>query len=211
MGTGRAPRSIISRDGRDCFTAARLSGHEDTAMRARILDQVIRRAGEIDATAPGSAPAPEFAPAPAPRHRLRLRWSLRHTHLPPQLPLKAQNPKSRASVRPRCRAQQTFQAGQLIRGLRHPRRLTFDRLVSLRSTRWVFPQPSGRRSALPDRRGEAPAYPHEAAPPPRPTPAPLVSTRRSLDCPPSARPTPKNWKLARLHGARLLYLLPNSL
>ena len=39
---------------------------EDTAMRARILDQVIRRAGEIDAAAPGSAPAPEFAPAPAP-------------------------------------------------------------------------------------------------------------------------------------------------
>ena len=39
---------------------------EDTAMRARILDQVIRRAGEIDGLPRlSAAPAPELAPASA--------------------------------------------------------------------------------------------------------------------------------------------------
>ncbi len=38
---------------------------EDTAMRARILDQVIRRAGEIDAVTAPAAPAPSPAPATA--------------------------------------------------------------------------------------------------------------------------------------------------
>ena len=89
---------------------------EDTAMRARILDQVVRRAGEIDNAAP-TARLPQSRSQrprrlPSPRRRPRLRPS----HHPIQLPLrdegaKPEKPRERETLVPA--PSKPFQTGQI--------------------------------------------------------------------------------------------------
>ena len=184
---------------------------EDTAMRARILDQVIRRAGEIDATAPSPAPAPESAPAPA-----LLIQTEAALEPPPHATAAATAPEGARPEKPREREtpvpapSKPFQAGQV------DARAATPAPVDVRPAGEPEFAPIGlppaerapERIARPPR--EAPAYPHEApAPPPRPATPPL-----GLDAPvtrlPAIGPSYAQ-KLAKLgvYTVRdLLYLLP---
>jgi ATP-dependent DNA helicase RecG len=185
---------------------------EDTAMRARILDQVIRRANEIDAAVPDSAPAPEFAPAPAPPTQPEAALEPpSHATAAANAPEGAKPEKPRERETPVPAPSKPFQAGQA------DSRAATPAPVDVRPSGEPVIAPIGlppaerapERIARPPR--EAPASSHEApAPPPRPAAPPL-----GLDAPVTRLPAigpAYAQKLAKLgvHTVRdLLYLLPN--
>jgi ATP-dependent DNA helicase RecG len=180
---------------------------EDTAMRARILDQVIRRASEIEATSAAGAPTPEPAPAPAQPDRAEA----------PPMPIPVAAPgESARPEKPRERdtlvpaPSKPFQPAPAEMRAAPPApadvRLAAEPVVARPS------RPPAERAPEPADRPlrEAPPPVREApAPPPRP-PAPTLG----LDAPvirlPAIGPSYAQ-KLAKLgvHTVRdLLYLLP---
>ena len=184
---------------------------EDTAMRARILEQVIRRTSEIDTIAPKATSAPELAPvAPSP---VQTEAVLE----PPLYPTasvnvdegaKPEKPRERETLVPA--PSKPFQTGQV------DTRVTAPAPADLRPPGEPDVAPTSRPPAerAPERIARPP---HEAspiaretpAPPPRP-PAPALGLDAPVTRLPAIGPAYAQ-KLANLgvHTVRdLLYLLP---